>query len=381
MRFYNMGWYPICTKKTLANQLWRITRISYLLLQNQESLSAFSVTQRMSWAATRQTTRTEDIAYCLFGIFHLKLPLLYGEGKKTFCRLQLEIIRTNMDMSIFAWQLLPLDQNDSPMSKEDYNYFLSSRDRDRVLSGVLAASPAEFYPSPNVISNPDAIVGEVSIYSLGVVTKTRLYLCRTLVKQEVGYVLPLSCGSDGWELGIHVRQVGHQQYLHTDPRSLLRFNRNAILSGDLIRVEPEQRHLLLRLTIRSGYHNFRLGHASRIVPSSRKNVLRISKPSGVGLIEPWPLSKYDHQDRLFAVPAGSPFCFACVKFAGATSLPGSDGAIDQFAFGVWLCALGWSVTYVQFSVFQNSYVNDAAVKRLLSPLRATTTILVRYGAS
>lgn len=211
-------------------------------------------------------------------------------------------------------------------------------------------------------------MGEVSISSLGVVTKTRLYLCRTLDKQEVGYVLPLSCRSDGWELGIHVRQVGHQQYLRTDPRILLRYNRNAILSGDLIRIEPEQRHLLLGLPIRSGYQNFRLGHASRIVPSSRKNVLQISKPSGVSLIEPWPLSNYDHQDRLFAVPAGPPFFFACVKFAGATSIPGSDGVIDQFAFGGWLCALGWSVPDVQFSVFENSYMNDAAVKRLLSAI-------------
>lgn len=126
VRFYNTGWYPIGTKKSLANHLWRITRISYLLLQDQVSLSAFSVAQRMSWAATRQTTRTEDIAYCLFGIFDLNLPLLYGEGKKAFRRLQLEIIRTTLDMSIFAWQFLPLDENDAPMSKENYNYFLAA---------------------------------------------------------------------------------------------------------------------------------------------------------------------------------------------------------------------------------------------------------------
>jgi hypothetical protein len=46
----------------------------------------------MSWASTRETTRVEDLAYCLMGIFNVNLPPLYGEGERAFIRLQEEII-------------------------------------------------------------------------------------------------------------------------------------------------------------------------------------------------------------------------------------------------------------------------------------------------
>lgn len=62
-----------------------------------------SVAEKMSWAAQRQTTRLEDEAYCLMGIFGINMPLLYGEGKKAFVRLQDEIIKRDGDQTIFAW--------------------------------------------------------------------------------------------------------------------------------------------------------------------------------------------------------------------------------------------------------------------------------------
>jgi hypothetical protein len=42
----------------------------------------------MSWAAGRQTTREEDAAYCLQGIFNVFMPTIYGEGcEHAFARL------------------------------------------------------------------------------------------------------------------------------------------------------------------------------------------------------------------------------------------------------------------------------------------------------
>ncbi|KIN99683.1 hypothetical protein M404DRAFT_154397 [Pisolithus tinctorius Marx 270] len=35
---------------------------------------------RLQWASSRRTTRPEDVAYSLFGIFNLHLPVLYGES-------------------------------------------------------------------------------------------------------------------------------------------------------------------------------------------------------------------------------------------------------------------------------------------------------------
>ncbi|KAH7014271.1 heterokaryon incompatibility protein-domain-containing protein, partial [Microdochium trichocladiopsis] len=62
-----------------------------------------SVAQRLSWACNRETTRKEDIAYCLLGIFRVSMPLLYGEGSKAFERLQKEIINISSDQTIFAF--------------------------------------------------------------------------------------------------------------------------------------------------------------------------------------------------------------------------------------------------------------------------------------
>lgn len=58
----------------------------------------------MSWAAGRTTTRPEDEAYCLLGIFGINMPLIYGEGRNAFRRLQEEIIKRSNDLSIFAFE-------------------------------------------------------------------------------------------------------------------------------------------------------------------------------------------------------------------------------------------------------------------------------------
>ncbi|KIN99767.1 hypothetical protein M404DRAFT_964384 [Pisolithus tinctorius Marx 270] len=38
---------------------------------------------RLRWASSRRTTRPEDVAYSLFGIFNLHLPVLYGESAES----------------------------------------------------------------------------------------------------------------------------------------------------------------------------------------------------------------------------------------------------------------------------------------------------------
>jgi hypothetical protein len=58
----------------------------------------------MSWAARRETTRLEDMAYCLMGLLGVNMPPLYGEGENAFRRLQLEILNRMDDESLFAWR-------------------------------------------------------------------------------------------------------------------------------------------------------------------------------------------------------------------------------------------------------------------------------------
>ncbi|KIO09227.1 hypothetical protein M404DRAFT_309019 [Pisolithus tinctorius Marx 270] len=59
---------------------------------------------RLQWASSRRTTRPEDIAYSLFGIFNLHLPVLYGElAEKALGRLLAEIISQSGDISVLDW--------------------------------------------------------------------------------------------------------------------------------------------------------------------------------------------------------------------------------------------------------------------------------------
>ncbi|KAK5135464.1 hypothetical protein LTR08_005252 [Meristemomyces frigidus] len=89
---------------TLLNaQISAITGIPEEILGQRQRIANCSVAQRMSWAASRSTTRFEDMAYCLLGIFNINMPLLYGEGARAFERLQAEIVGRFDDESIFAF--------------------------------------------------------------------------------------------------------------------------------------------------------------------------------------------------------------------------------------------------------------------------------------
>jgi hypothetical protein len=96
--FFDHAWVDIGTKSSLEEVLSEITGI-----HDFEFYEEACVAQKMSWASNRQTTRVEDKAYCLMGLFGVNMPLLYGEGQTSFLRLQLEIIKLCDDESIFAW--------------------------------------------------------------------------------------------------------------------------------------------------------------------------------------------------------------------------------------------------------------------------------------
>jgi hypothetical protein len=101
--FYTSEWSLLGTKNALAAIIARVTGIETVCLQRRKRVDEYSIAQRMAWAASRVTTREEDMAYCLLGIFGISMPLLYGEGGKAFMRLQEEIIKASDDHSIFAF--------------------------------------------------------------------------------------------------------------------------------------------------------------------------------------------------------------------------------------------------------------------------------------
>ncbi|KAI3340132.1 hypothetical protein F4824DRAFT_435756 [Ustulina deusta] len=94
-------------RANLAEMIHRITGIDESLLRNNNAdsissnLRGCSVHTKMVWASGRITTRMEDRAYSLMGLFNINMPLLYGEGGgRAFTRLQEEIIKRTNDQSI-----------------------------------------------------------------------------------------------------------------------------------------------------------------------------------------------------------------------------------------------------------------------------------------
>jgi hypothetical protein len=141
--FYDEQWSIMGTKYEHAEWISKITGIEAeaLISDMGGELCFFSVAKKMSWASHRQTTRQEDIAYCLLGIFDVSMPLLYGEGDRAFLRLQGEIIRRTNDDSILAWDLGPEMEHPlglvSDTVKAEMDDYPTKRD-------VLASSPKDF---------------------------------------------------------------------------------------------------------------------------------------------------------------------------------------------------------------------------------------------
>ncbi|OIW26000.1 HET-domain-containing protein, partial [Coniochaeta ligniaria NRRL 30616] len=101
--FFAADWTELGTKTGMAELISEVTRIDTRYLLRVRHITGASIAHRMSWVADRTTTRPEDIAYCLLGIFDVHMPLIYGEGSRAFVRLQEEVIKISEDHSIFAW--------------------------------------------------------------------------------------------------------------------------------------------------------------------------------------------------------------------------------------------------------------------------------------
>ena len=208
VEFFNKDWAYIGSKVSLKSPISKITRIPEHVLLDSNFIFSVPVAQRMSWAASRQTTREEDLAYCLLGIFDVNLPLLYGEGPKAFLRLQEEIIRRSNDRSIFAFLREFLTQHaegaQNP-SQKDINIF--------------AESPREFSRCHKLeFTNAGSYRGEA--FAL---TNKGLYFRKVelLVDLQCGlFSLPLNCEvNKSSEARMSLRKVGPSLYaIYNDHR-------------------------------------------------------------------------------------------------------------------------------------------------------------------
>ncbi|EOA81790.1 uncharacterized protein SETTUDRAFT_97772 [Exserohilum turcica Et28A] len=191
LKFYSKNWQFKGTKHDQAEVLEAFTKIPSGVLLGLREPSSVCVAVRMSWAANRQTKRQEDMAYCLLGIFDVNMPMIYGEGKKAFRRLQEEIIKRENDLTILAWDPSP----------GTYEYFV----------GCFAPSPKNFANCSDILPFPDLSL-EFSTTNRGLLMTTELNIRTAEFKQannsrQIVYFINLGFSSER-RMGIHLRKLG-----------------------------------------------------------------------------------------------------------------------------------------------------------------------------
>ncbi|KAI4189439.1 MAG: hypothetical protein L6R41_001457 [Letrouitia leprolyta] len=158
--------------------------------------------RKMSWLSHRETSRVEDMAYCMLGLCGVNMPLLYGEGRKAFIRLQSEFIKISDDESVFAW-----------FATESWK-----------ANGILAASPRAFanltqieLHRPMIGKRPYSLTNKGLQYEIPksksdadkknrIGDRCSLFLdcgvedrSQPLPCQELSVLVPLIFGTFGWE--------------------------------------------------------------------------------------------------------------------------------------------------------------------------------------
>ena len=151
--FFSSDWKILGSKDFLADLLEDITGIEVGVLTSHTPLSSVSVAKRLSWASPRNTTRVEDAAYSLMGLFDIHMPTIYGEGRRAFRRLQEEIMRTSPDHTLFTWGPSFMPRSPTQTIVGPSNRTLSeepSDNRASLGSRLLALSTSAFVTSPGL---------------------------------------------------------------------------------------------------------------------------------------------------------------------------------------------------------------------------------------
>jgi len=201
--FYDCNWAYICDKREVLTPLEYVTGIPAKVLHSG-SFANESVAQKMSWAANRSTSRIEDTAYSLMGLFDIHMPMLYGEGERAFIRLQEEILKTSGDDSIFVWRAPDAGHS--------------------TLRGLLARSPSEFKKCAGVFRGNGSL--PISKTNIGIHLQLNL---RPFGTSKHSFVAMLQAANhQNQRFGIVLRKLDldekqndDQQYTRVSARSLI----------------------------------------------------------------------------------------------------------------------------------------------------------------
>lgn len=259
------------------------------------------------------------------------MPLLYGEGKQAFIRLQKERMQSSDDLSILAWCLPPsLIVADQPFS-----LVREATEKHTIqFTGLLATSPSYFRNCGNHKTLGDSSAREFAITNIGIKIRTRLYLdCANRA-----LVLPLNCisSSSGPKLALRLLHLGRHRYARIDPTSTIAFQAER-LDPDL----PAETYLLIDYV-----YNLGVGELGTSEFMSRLHLVQIRPLLGKTTVSnPWSVSWYDRSDQSFFIGHDRSYDMCTIDICMPTS--------EETVLWITLVALGWadSTTRAQFGIF------------------------------
>ncbi|KAI3320827.1 heterokaryon incompatibility protein-domain-containing protein [Xylariaceae sp. AK1471] len=298
LRLYDCDWTYIGSKVGLQSEISNITGIELGVLLDGRLISTISIAQRMSWASFRETTREEDIAYCLLGIFDVNMPMIYGEGTKAFMRLQEEIIKKSNDLSIFAFRA----------SRSGIN---RSMDSEPVYFNLFATSPYEFKYCGNLFQARNGVVRR-RVFSL---TNNGLHFRQVELELDVRqgvYIMDLMCSTPNIlaNLRLLLRKVGpaifaavgRLQHTHYDISSQMK-------------TETAEAYIVTTIT----------GSLADEFKRADEFAIRISP--GFILQDANPSDQWDASRRLFLTSGTTPFEGYLKVYPGLTESLGGDESV------------------------------------------------------
>ncbi|KAK4102837.1 HET-domain-containing protein [Parathielavia hyrcaniae] len=331
--FFDREWNMRGTKEDLAEALSHITGIDQDILLHRRQLSSVSVAQKMSWAAYRRTTRVEDTAYCLLGIFGVHLPFVYGEGERAFRRLQDTIVSSVPDLSIFAWKLAP------PLAST------TSTTQRRQYSGVYAPNPAAFAPCRSFTKRVPFARHELLPMNGSIVARMQILIEMTPQNGGYRYLLPLDCHPESRPdatLCVRLRKLGHYEFVRENPYEIVEFSRPLVRS-----IIPQSRYLLPELPIPEEVE--KLGKSlvsapdAHFIGHTRSYAIQMVLPRGMwfNILDILPGHRFDGQDHVFYLTGHSmEHDSAMARLTGGVL---SDlGERVEVDLECVFCAAGWS---------------------------------------
>ena len=235
--FYSKDWIEIGTKSSLQEIISSVTGISKDILLGSNR-AVVGIAKRMSWAAKRETTRVEDMAYSLMGLFGINMPLLYGERENAFVRLQQEIMKISDDHSLFAW-------TEGTESVASPRHGIEGPGR-----GLLARSPAEFINSGEICcveyhqtlpytTTNQGIRLQVPLFALAEDDHIEIFGSKDdQLDYKNSFLALLNCNAPGWDgpLGIFFRRDRRGTYTRARPDKIYLSHKKRLAKSQLHKI-------------------------------------------------------------------------------------------------------------------------------------------------